>query len=97
MMGHNTLTKVTIVNFPKKMPQANLSKNYAVLYLVIHFNDFFKHYSIMMVHEVDKIHISQFFNKVPFKGKWMICVRFGPKLQHLISLDLPYSKEFFVA
>ena len=58
MVGYNRLTKVTIVYFLKKMPQFNLSKNDATLYFVIHFNDFFKHSSIMIVHEVDKIHIS---------------------------------------
>ena len=48
----------------------------------------------MMVHEVDKIHISQYFKKIPFKGMCVICVQFGPKLQHLISHDLPYFKDF---
>ena len=42
MKGHIRLTKVTTVNFPsKKMPLANLFKNDATFYLVIHFNDFF--------------------------------------------------------
>ena len=36
MVGHTRLTKVTIVNSPKKkMPLANLSKNYAALHFVI--------------------------------------------------------------
>ena len=48
-MEHNRLTKVTIVSLPpKKMLLANLSKNYEALYFVIHFNDFFNHYSIVM-------------------------------------------------
>ena len=71
MMGHNRFTKVTIANFPKKISYADLSKNYATLYFVIQFNDFF---SIMMVHELDKINISQFFKKISFKGKCVICV-----------------------
>ena len=37
-----------MVNFPKKMSQAYLSKNCATLYFLIHFNYFFKHWSIMM-------------------------------------------------
>ena len=62
MMEHNRLTKVTIVNFPKKN---TLRQFVQKLYnLMIHFNDFFKRSSIMMVHAVDKIYISQFFKKV---------------------------------
>ena len=49
----------------------------------------------MMVHEVDKIHISQFFKKILFEGKWVICAQFGPKLQHLICQGLAYFKNFF--
>ena len=82
MMGNNRLTKVTVVNFPQKIPPANLSKDYAILYFVIHFNDFFN--GIIMVHEVDKTHIIQFFKKILFKSKWVICVRFGIKLQLLL-------------
>ena len=48
MMGHNRLTKVTIINFPQKIHQTNWSKNYATLYFVIHFSDIFNHCSIMM-------------------------------------------------
>ena len=43
--------------------------------------------------------MSQFFKKkkkkIPFKGKLVICVQFGLKLQHLIPHDLPYAKDFF--
>ena len=46
------------------------------------------------VHEVDKISIN-FSKKIPFKGKSMICVQFGPKLQHLTPHDLPYAKDVF--
>ena len=46
------------------------------------------------LHEVDKIKISQFFKKIPFKHKWVICVQFGSKLQHLIAHYLPYFKVF---
>ena len=102
-MEHNRLTKVTIINPPRpppppkrKIPWPNLSKNYATLYFVIHLNDFFLKLSYCNgIHEVDTINISQFFKKIPFKDKWVICVQIGPKLQHLISHDLPYSKGFF--
>ena len=40
-MGQTRLTKVTIVNFPKKNASDQLYKNYAALYFVIHVNDFF--------------------------------------------------------
>ena len=36
------MMKVTIVNFPEKMLLDNMSKNYAALCFVIHFDDFFK-------------------------------------------------------
>ena len=33
------------------------------------------------VHEVDKINANQYFKKkIPFKGKWGICIQFGPEL-----------------
>ena len=49
IVRHNRLTKVTIVNFPPTlMPLVNFSKNYTTLYFVIYFNDLFYHYSIVM-------------------------------------------------
>ena len=47
-----------------------------------------------MIHELDKIHVSHFFIKIPFQGKWEICVQFGRKLWHFISRDLLNSKDF---
>ena len=32
--------------------------------------------------------------KILFKAKLVICVQFGPKLQHFIPHDLPYAKDF---
>ena len=48
------------------------------------------------VHEVDKTNICQFFKKIPFKHKWVICIQFGSKLQQFISPDLPCFKENFI-
>ena len=47
-MGHESLTKVFIVKFRKKIPLTNMSKNDATLCLVIDFNDFSKHCSIVI-------------------------------------------------
>ena len=68
MVGHIRLKKLLLSIFPKKCPNS-LSKNNATLYIVIHFNDFFKHCSIVMgyIHEIDKTNISQFFKKILFK------------------------------
>ena len=75
------------------MTLANLSKNYAALYFVIRFNDFFNHYSIVMGYlKYTKITVN-FLKKIPCSGKWVIRIQFGPKLQHLISHDLPVFFE----
>ena len=103
MMGQNRLTKINPLPPPQKKKthththQANLSRNYATLQFVIHFNEFFLTLQYCDgVHEVDKINISPFFQKASFKGKWVICVQFGPKLKHLVSHHLPYSKTFII-
>ena len=83
------MTKVTIFNFPKKMALANLSRNYKAFCFVIHFNDFSKHCIIVMGYLKQTIVTVSFFKKIPCRGKWMICVQFGPKIQHLASHDLP--------
>ena len=76
---------------------------HTTFYLAIHFNNFFlKILLFSQVHQVDKINMSQFFKKkkkkkkkkILFKAKLVICVQFGPKLQHFIPHDLPYAKDF---
>ena len=84
MMGHNRPTKVTIVSFPpKRCLRPICSKNYAALYFVIHFNNFFE-----TLYNFDGVPVagknkSQFFKKIPCKGKWVICVQFGPNVNTL--------------
>ena len=97
-MEHNRLTKVTIINPPPKekfpgpicpkiMQPCILWSTWMIFYLKLFYCN--------RIHEVDTINISQFFKKIPFKAKWVICIQIGPKLQHLISHDLLYSKGIF--
>ena len=82
--------------FHQKMPQANLSKNYATLYFVIHFNDYFKHCSIAMgCMKQTKLTSANFSKKTLCKGKWVIYVEIGTKQQDLVSHDLHYSMTDF--
>ena len=83
MMEHNRQRKVTVVSFPK-IPQVNLSKNYAPIYSVI-----LQYYD--GVHEEDKINVSQL--KSSFRGNG----EFGPNLsQNYATLYLMIStKDFF--
>ena len=75
---------------------ANLSKNYVMLCFEIHFNYLFKHCSSLMGHlKETKLTSANFPKKNSFKGRWVIYIQFGPKLQHPISHELPYSKDVF--
>ena len=67
-----------------------------MLYFGIHFNYLFKHCSSLMGHlKETKLTSANFPKKNSFKGKWVIYIQFGPKLQHPISHELPYSKDVF--
>ena len=91
MMEHTRLIKVSTVSFSKKqkclwpifpniVQTCILSSNLTI---------FFKHCSIAIGYLKQAKISTSFFKKILCRNKWVICVKFGTKLQHLISHDLP--------
>ena len=76
---------------------ANLSKNYVMLCFEIHFNYLFKHCSSLMGHlKETKLTSANFPKKNSFKGRWVIYIQFGPKLQHPLYLMICHTLRTFL-